>query len=137
MNDPVTPSRRPSAAYRYLFVGLLGLVIGLIATVMVSRAIQARQDPFPDSLMHVMNRQVELLQAAQGAGVRRGLGPGHAQPCSAWPVQAAAASTASIEAGTSCTRTAQAPCAALRAVTAAVAWSRSAGAGSCRAPPGR
>jgi cytochrome c556 len=32
---------------------------------MVSRAIQARQDPFPDSLMHVMNRQVQLLQAAQ------------------------------------------------------------------------
>ena len=25
MNDPVTPSHRPSAAYRYLFVGLLGL----------------------------------------------------------------------------------------------------------------
>lgn len=65
MNDPVTPQRRPSAAYRYLFVGLLGLVIGLIATVMVSRAIQARQDPFPDALMHVMNRQVQLLQDAQ------------------------------------------------------------------------
>ena len=32
---------------------------------MVSRAIQARQDPFPDALMHVMNRQVQLLQDAQ------------------------------------------------------------------------
>lgn len=64
MNQPAPP-RRSSAAYRYLFVGVLGLVVGLIATVMVSRAIQARQDPFPDALMHVMNRQVELLQAAQ------------------------------------------------------------------------
>jgi hypothetical protein len=64
MNHPAPP-RRPSAAYRYLFVGVLGLVVGLIATVMVSRAIQARQDPFPDALMHVMNRQVDLLQAAQ------------------------------------------------------------------------
>ena len=65
MNTPA-PTRRPSAAYRYLFVAGLGLVLGVVATVMVSRAIQARQDPFPESLMHVMNRQVELLHAAQG-----------------------------------------------------------------------
>lgn len=64
MNQPATP-HRPSAAYRYLLVGVLGVVVGLIATVMVSRAIQARQDPFPDALMHVMNRQVQLLQDAQ------------------------------------------------------------------------
>lgn len=60
-----TPTRRPSAAYRYLFVAALGLIVGIIATVMVSRAIQARQDPFPDSLMHVMQRQVALLGDAQ------------------------------------------------------------------------
>jgi len=64
MNTPA-PTRRPSAAYRYLFVAGLGLVVGLVATVMVSRAIQARQDPFPGSLMQVMQRQVALLGDAQ------------------------------------------------------------------------
>ena len=62
---PPTPPRRFSTAYRYLVVGVLGLLVGLIATVMVSRAIQARQDPFPNALMQVMNRQVQLLQDAQ------------------------------------------------------------------------
>lgn len=60
-----SPPRRPSAAYRYLFVLGLGLLIGLIATVMVGRALQARRDPFPDSLMQVMQRQADLLQQAQ------------------------------------------------------------------------
>lgn len=60
-----SPSRRPSAAQRYLFVLGLGLLIGLVATVMVGRALQARRDPFPHSLMHVMQRQAELLQQAQ------------------------------------------------------------------------
>ncbi|MDG6745738.1 hypothetical protein QCF01_15210, partial [Staphylococcus aureus] len=47
-------------------VGLkLGLLIGLVATVMVGRALQARRDPFPDSLMQVMQRQAQLLQQAQ------------------------------------------------------------------------
>ncbi len=60
-----SPPRRPSTAYRYLFVLGLGLLIGLIATVMVGRALQARRDPFPDSLMQVMQRQSQLLQQAQ------------------------------------------------------------------------
>ncbi|AVJ33812.1 cytochrome c [Stenotrophomonas indicatrix] len=60
-----SPPRRPSTAYRYLFVLGLGLLIGLIATVMVGRALQARRDPFPDSLMQVMQRQADLLQQAQ------------------------------------------------------------------------
>ncbi|MEG2805218.1 hypothetical protein [Stenotrophomonas sp.] len=64
MPTPPPPPRQP-AAYRYLLVGVLGLLVGLIATVMVARAIQARQDPFPEALMHVMDRQVQLLQAAQ------------------------------------------------------------------------
>lgn len=64
MNVPA-PARRPSAAYRYLFVAGLGLMVGLVATVMVSRALLARQDPFPGSLMHVMERQVSLLRDAQ------------------------------------------------------------------------
>ncbi|MEJ1142202.1 hypothetical protein [Stenotrophomonas sp. CCNWLW162] len=57
--------RRPSTAYRYLFVLCLGLLIGLIATVMVGRALQARRDLFPDSLMQVMQRQSQMLQQAQ------------------------------------------------------------------------
>jgi len=56
---------RPSAAYRYLFMALLGLLVGIIATVMVMRAVQARRDPFPHSLMHVMAKQAELLQRSQ------------------------------------------------------------------------
>lgn len=64
MNSP-SPSPRASAAYRYLFVAALGVLIGTVATVMIARAIQARQDPFPDSLMQVMNRQVDLLHTAQ------------------------------------------------------------------------
>ena len=36
-----SPPRRLSATHRYLFVLCLGLLIGLIATVMVSRALQA------------------------------------------------------------------------------------------------
>lgn len=64
MNQPAPP-RRHSAAYRYLLVGVLGLLVGLVATIMVARAIQARQDPFPGSLMHVMERQVALLRDAQ------------------------------------------------------------------------
>lgn len=60
-----SPPRRPSTAQRYLFVLCLGLLIGLVATVMVGRALQARRDPFPDSLMQVMQRQAQLLQQAQ------------------------------------------------------------------------
>ncbi len=55
------PSRTPSNASRYLFVLVAGLLIGIVATVMAMRAIQARQDPFPGSLMHVMARQSQLL----------------------------------------------------------------------------
>ncbi|PTA72196.1 MULTISPECIES: cytochrome c [unclassified Stenotrophomonas] len=60
-----SPPRRLSSAHRYLFVLCLGLLIGLVATVMVGRVLQARRDPFPDSLMQVMQRQSQLLQQAQ------------------------------------------------------------------------
>lgn len=53
---------RSSNASRYLFLFLLGLVIGAVLTVMALRAWQARQDPFPDSAMHVMQKQVEMLR---------------------------------------------------------------------------
>lgn len=50
-----------SNASRYLFLFLLGLLVGAIATVMAMRALQARQDPFPDSVMNVMNKHAGLL----------------------------------------------------------------------------
>ena len=56
------PPRKPSAASRYLFVLLIGLVIGAVATVMLMNAWRARQDPFPDSLMHVMQWHAKQLQ---------------------------------------------------------------------------
>lgn len=46
-------NQQPSAAARYLFLFLLGLAVGIFATVMVVRALQARADHFPSSVMHV------------------------------------------------------------------------------------
>lgn len=59
--------RRPSAAARYLFVLVAGLVIGAICTVMLLRALQARSDPFPEALMQVMARQSSELRASIAA----------------------------------------------------------------------
>ena len=56
------PNRKPSAAGRYLFLLLLGLVLGAVATVMLMRAWQARQDPFPDALMHVQQWHMGQLK---------------------------------------------------------------------------
>jgi hypothetical protein len=56
------PPRRPSNAGRYLFLFLLGLVIGVICAVMALRALQARRDPFPDALMNVMAHQASALR---------------------------------------------------------------------------
>lgn len=60
-SDAVTPKK--SSASRYFFLFLIGLVIGVIATVMAMRAIQARKDPFPDSLMHVQQWHMGQLKA--------------------------------------------------------------------------
>ncbi|EGD11412.1 hypothetical protein XVE_0222 [Xanthomonas vesicatoria ATCC 35937] len=46
---------------------VLGLLIGLITTVMVARVLQARRDPLPDSLMHVLDYQLRALQPQPGA----------------------------------------------------------------------
>jgi len=54
-------TKKPSAASRYLFLFLLGLVVGAICTVMALRALQARQDPFPHSVMHVMGKHAGQL----------------------------------------------------------------------------
>lgn len=51
----------PSNASRYLFLFLVGLLVGVVLTVVSMRALQARQDPFPHSLMQVMARQTNML----------------------------------------------------------------------------
>ncbi len=52
-----------SNAQRYLFLFLIGLVVGVVATVMLMRVLQERKDPFPDSVMHVMQHHAERLGA--------------------------------------------------------------------------
>ncbi|WP_058835156.1 hypothetical protein [Luteimonas abyssi] len=59
---PSKTSRAPSAAQRYLFVLIVGLVIGIVATVMLVRALQARADHFPSSVMHVQQWHLEQLR---------------------------------------------------------------------------
>lgn len=51
--EPSPPGQKPSAAARYLFLFLVGLAVGIFATVVVVRAIQQRMDHFPSSVMHV------------------------------------------------------------------------------------
>ncbi|QIL20473.1 cytochrome c [Thermomonas sp. HDW16] len=58
----VDPNRRPSNFGRYLFLLILGLVLGAVATVMALRAIQARKDHFPESLMHVQQWHMGQLK---------------------------------------------------------------------------
>jgi len=57
------PNRRPSNAGRYLFLLLLGLALGAIATVMVLRALEQRRDPFPEALMQVQQWHMGQLKA--------------------------------------------------------------------------
>lgn len=64
MSTPTQPARKPSAAGRYLFVLLLGLIVGVVCTVMLLRALDARRDHFPESLMHVQQWHMNQLKAA-------------------------------------------------------------------------
>jgi hypothetical protein len=57
-----SPPARKSNANRYLFLFLLGLVIGVIATVMAMRAIDARRNKFPDSVMQVQQWHLGQLK---------------------------------------------------------------------------
>ena len=57
------PNRKPSNAGRYLFLLILVLVLGVIATVMAMRALEQRKDPFPDALMHVQQWHMGQLKA--------------------------------------------------------------------------
>lgn len=56
------PSGSRSNATKYLFLFLVGLVIGVVATVMAVRAIQARKDHFPESVMHVQQWHLGQLK---------------------------------------------------------------------------
>ena len=57
-----TNADRKGNGSRYLFLFLLGLVIGVIATVMAVRALDARKDHFPESVMHVQQWHLGQLK---------------------------------------------------------------------------
>lgn len=56
------PAPRKSNASRYLFLLLLGLVIGAVAVVMLMRSWDARRDHFPESVMHVQQWHLDQLK---------------------------------------------------------------------------
>ena len=53
-----------SNAQRYLFLFVIGLAVGVIGTVMAMRAIDARQDHFPGSVMGVQQWHMGQLKTA-------------------------------------------------------------------------
>ena len=61
MNTTVPKSG--NAAARYLFLFLIGLAIGIVGTVMALRAIDARRDHYPESVMHVQDAHFDALRA--------------------------------------------------------------------------
>ena len=67
MSSQPTATRPRSSAGRYLFLDLLGLVVGGVGAVMGLRALQARSDPFPDALMNVLAHQAGQLGEAAKA----------------------------------------------------------------------
>ena len=67
MSSQPTATRPRSSAGRYLFLFLLGLVVGGVGAVMGLRALQARSDPFPDALMNVLAHQAGQLGEAAKA----------------------------------------------------------------------
>jgi hypothetical protein len=62
-NTAGTATRKGNGS-RYLFLLLLGLVIGVVATVMAMRAIEARKDHFHESVMHVQQWHLGQLKAS-------------------------------------------------------------------------
>lgn len=62
---PRPPRKPPSAAGRYLFLFLLGLVIGIIAVVMLLRSLEGRktwQDHYPTAAMQLMSAHTAQLR---------------------------------------------------------------------------
>lgn len=67
MADPQTPESRPvqlsgNRGSRYLFMALLGLVVGVVGTVMVTRALHERKDHYPEAVMYVMQAHMAALK---------------------------------------------------------------------------
>ena len=63
--DAAKPNPKPSAAGRYLFLFLLGLVLGIVAVVMLMRTLEGRktwQDHYPDAVMHLLSAHMGQLQ---------------------------------------------------------------------------
>lgn len=63
---PRPPRGQPSAAGRYLFVFLLGLVIGIVCVVMLLRSLDARrtwQDHYPTAAMQLMSAHTAQMRA--------------------------------------------------------------------------
>lgn len=58
------PATKKNNAGRYLFLLILGLVVGVIATVMALRALEARKDHFPGALMEVQGWHMGQLKSA-------------------------------------------------------------------------
>lgn len=66
MSDPIpanSAAEDKGNGSRYLFLFLLGLVIGIIATVMTVRALNARKDHFPESVMQVQQWHLGQLKS--------------------------------------------------------------------------
>lgn len=63
MSDPVRTTRKSNAS-KYLFLFLLGLVVGVVAVVMAMRAWDARRDHFHESVMHVQQWHLDRLGRA-------------------------------------------------------------------------
>src|SRR3546814_16245311 len=62
--NPAKPPQ-PSAASRYLFVFLVGLVLGAVALVMILRTVTARKsrrDPYPHAAMHLFEAHMAKPQ---------------------------------------------------------------------------
>lgn len=66
MSDPSpTPTTRTSAGSRYLFVFLIGLLMGAVIVVMAMRSLDARntwEDRWHDASMNVMNAHAQSLE---------------------------------------------------------------------------
>ncbi|MBX9403575.1 hypothetical protein K4L06_19885 [Lysobacter sp. BMK333-48F3] len=56
------PKRKGNGS-KYLFLFLIGLVGGVVATVMAVRALDQRKDHFPDSVMHVQQWHLGQLKS--------------------------------------------------------------------------
>ena len=74
MSDPNPEPRGTTArkghGSRYLFLFLLGLVMGAVGVVMVLRAWDARKDHFPESLMHVQGWHMAARQSGRAEPLR-------------------------------------------------------------------